>query len=287
MLVQRWACQNHVIFSARPTAGSDMRSIHQIGGSQPSRSGAAGSGGGVAASTWSSAAARPPAFSASTCPGAGPKVARRRRWAIAARSSAMRSMYRREPAIFCTRLGKSFRSASNCPVTAVAVIAWRRVHRRLRAPAPRHRPAGDRASGSTRSTPSSTSAARARARYLLARLMERAREQGVGVPAMVTTDYINTIPPEQEPWFPGDEVARAPHPRVHPLERDGDGRPRRTTASTASAATSRRSRRRPRSTTSASTTSSAARATAAPATRSSSRATPRRASTPARSSRAA
>ncbi len=45
-----------------------------------------------------------------------------------------------------------------------------------------------------------------RARYLLARLMERAREQGVGVPAMVTSDYINTIPPEQEPWFPGDEV---------------------------------------------------------------------------------
>ena len=46
---------------------------------------------------------------------------------------------------------------------------------------------------------------RSRARYLLARLMERARESGVGVPAMVTTDYINTIPPEQEPWFPGDE----------------------------------------------------------------------------------
>ena len=46
---------------------------------------------------------------------------------------------------------------------------------------------------------------RSRARYLLARLMERAREQGVGVPAMVTTDYINTIPTEQEPWFPGDE----------------------------------------------------------------------------------
>ena len=46
---------------------------------------------------------------------------------------------------------------------------------------------------------------RARARYLLARLMERAREQGVGVPAMVTTDYINTIPADEEPWFPGDE----------------------------------------------------------------------------------
>jgi pyruvate dehydrogenase E1 component len=47
---------------------------------------------------------------------------------------------------------------------------------------------------------------RSRARYLLARLMERAREQGVDVPAMVTTDYINTIPPDQEPWFPADEA---------------------------------------------------------------------------------
>src|SRR5680860_841022 len=46
---------------------------------------------------------------------------------------------------------------------------------------------------------------RPRAHYLLARLMERARDQGVGVPAMVTTDYINTIPPTEEPWFPGDE----------------------------------------------------------------------------------
>jgi pyruvate dehydrogenase E1 component len=46
---------------------------------------------------------------------------------------------------------------------------------------------------------------RSRAYYLLARLMERAREKGVGVPAMVQTDYINTIPAEQEPWFPGDE----------------------------------------------------------------------------------
>jgi pyruvate dehydrogenase E1 component len=46
---------------------------------------------------------------------------------------------------------------------------------------------------------------KARAHYLLARLMERARVKGVGVPAMVSTDYINTIPAEQEPWFPGDE----------------------------------------------------------------------------------
>ena len=46
---------------------------------------------------------------------------------------------------------------------------------------------------------------RSRAYYVLARLMERAREKGVGIPAMVQTDYINSIAPEQEPWFPGDE----------------------------------------------------------------------------------
>src|SRR6202051_1075576 len=49
---------------------------------------------------------------------------------------------------------------------------------------------------------------RNRARYLLMRLLERAREQGVGFPATVSTPYINTIPPELEPWFPGDEDAK-------------------------------------------------------------------------------
>ncbi|MQA81354.1 MAG: pyruvate dehydrogenase (acetyl-transferring), homodimeric type [Streptosporangiales bacterium] len=46
---------------------------------------------------------------------------------------------------------------------------------------------------------------RTRARYLMLRLLERARERQVGVPALRSTDYINTIPPEREPWFPGDE----------------------------------------------------------------------------------
>ncbi len=46
---------------------------------------------------------------------------------------------------------------------------------------------------------------RDRARYVMLRLLERAREQAVGVPALRSTDYINTIPPEREPWFPGDE----------------------------------------------------------------------------------
>jgi pyruvate dehydrogenase E1 component len=48
---------------------------------------------------------------------------------------------------------------------------------------------------------------RSRARYMMLRLLERAREQNVGVPALRSTDYINTIPPEREPWFPGDEEA--------------------------------------------------------------------------------
>ena len=46
---------------------------------------------------------------------------------------------------------------------------------------------------------------RDRARYIMLRLLERAREKQVGVPALRSTDYLNTIPPEREPWFPGDE----------------------------------------------------------------------------------
>ncbi len=48
---------------------------------------------------------------------------------------------------------------------------------------------------------------RDRARYVMLRLLERARETQVGVPALRSTDYINSIPPEREPWFPGDEEA--------------------------------------------------------------------------------
>ena len=44
-----------------------------------------------------------------------------------------------------------------------------------------------------------------RARFLMARLIEYARSRNIGVPASVSTPYINTIPPEQEAWFPGDE----------------------------------------------------------------------------------
>jgi pyruvate dehydrogenase E1 component len=44
-----------------------------------------------------------------------------------------------------------------------------------------------------------------RARFLLMKLLERARANQVGFPATVSTPYVNTIPPDQEPWFPGDE----------------------------------------------------------------------------------
>jgi pyruvate dehydrogenase E1 component len=44
-----------------------------------------------------------------------------------------------------------------------------------------------------------------RARYLMLRLLERAGEQRVAIPALTSTDYVNTIPTELEPWFPGDE----------------------------------------------------------------------------------
>ena len=44
-----------------------------------------------------------------------------------------------------------------------------------------------------------------RARFVIGKLVERARKLNVGVPPLVSTPYINTIPPEEEPWFPGDE----------------------------------------------------------------------------------
>ena len=44
-----------------------------------------------------------------------------------------------------------------------------------------------------------------RARYLLTSLLDRARESQVSFPATVSTPYVNTIPREAEPWFPGDE----------------------------------------------------------------------------------
>ena len=44
-----------------------------------------------------------------------------------------------------------------------------------------------------------------RARFLVRAMLERAREMQVGYPATVSTPYVNTIPAEEQAWFPGDE----------------------------------------------------------------------------------
>jgi len=73
---------------------------------------------------------------------------------------------------------------------------------------------------------------RTRARYIMLKLLERARELQVGVPSLTATDYINTIGPEQEPWFPGDEDVEREYRRylrwnaaiiVHRAQRPGVG----------------------------------------------------------------
>jgi pyruvate dehydrogenase E1 component len=46
---------------------------------------------------------------------------------------------------------------------------------------------------------------RERADFLLRRVLKRARQLQVGLPGLVQSRYINTISPEQEPPFPGDE----------------------------------------------------------------------------------
>ncbi len=44
-----------------------------------------------------------------------------------------------------------------------------------------------------------------RARFVMYKLLKRARQRHVGLPPLTQTRYINTISPEQEPPFPGDE----------------------------------------------------------------------------------
>src|SRR3954453_22897073 len=46
---------------------------------------------------------------------------------------------------------------------------------------------------------------RTRGQVLMLNVKGRAHALQVPFPATISTPYINTIPPEQEPWFPGDE----------------------------------------------------------------------------------
>jgi len=48
-----------------------------------------------------------------------------------------------------------------------------------------------------------------RASYVLRRMLAEARRLQIGVPPMVSTHYVNTIAPEDEPPFPGDEEMEA------------------------------------------------------------------------------
>ncbi|MEI7592005.1 MAG: pyruvate dehydrogenase (acetyl-transferring), homodimeric type [Actinomycetes bacterium] len=43
-----------------------------------------------------------------------------------------------------------------------------------------------------------------RARFLMSKLLERAHQRHIGTPAEVSTPYLNTIPTDEQPWFPGD-----------------------------------------------------------------------------------
>ena len=124
-----------------------------------------------------------------------------------------------------------------------------------------------------------------RARYVIGKLLARAKHLQIGIPPMVR-------PPSSTPSRPrrsrGSPVTRrwsgASAGSCAGTRRSWSPGPTRST--TASAATSPPMRPRPPSTRSASTTSSGARTTARRATRSTTRATPRRGSTRAPTSRA-
>ncbi|HSN43189.1 MAG TPA: pyruvate dehydrogenase (acetyl-transferring), homodimeric type [Propionibacteriaceae bacterium] len=73
---------------------------------------------------------------------------------------------------------------------------------------------------------------RNRARFVLLKLLERARERQVGVPSLTSTDYVNTIPDTMEPDYPGDETLERGYRRllrwnaavmVHRAQRPGVG----------------------------------------------------------------
>jgi pyruvate dehydrogenase E1 component len=113
-----------------------------------------------------------------------------------------------------------------------------------------------------------------RGREIMLSLLNKSHELQLNVPQVPVTDYINTIAPENEPEFPGDEELERRYRRwirwnaaitVHRAQRPGIGVGGHISTP-----------RRRRSTRSASTTSSGASTTRPAATRSSSRATPPR-----------
>ncbi|RJN31095.1 pyruvate dehydrogenase (acetyl-transferring), homodimeric type [Nesterenkonia natronophila] len=53
-----------------------------------------------------------------------------------------------------------------------------------------------------------------RAEYIIRALLQRAGAKSIGVPMVTTTDYVNTIPVDQEPEFPGDEEMERKYRRL-------------------------------------------------------------------------
>ena len=49
-----------------------------------------------------------------------------------------------------------------------------------------------------------------RAQFIVRSLMQRAGQKSITVPMVTTTDYVNTIPVDQEPEYPGDEQTERP-----------------------------------------------------------------------------
>ncbi len=53
-----------------------------------------------------------------------------------------------------------------------------------------------------------------RARFVILKLLEHARARRLGVPSLVSTDYVNTIPADREPAYPGDETLERGYRRL-------------------------------------------------------------------------
>jgi pyruvate dehydrogenase complex dehydrogenase (E1) component len=62
-----------------------------------------------------------------------------------------------------------------------------------------------------------------RAHFLLEQLIAMGHQTGINMPYSANTEYINTIPADQQPVTPGDYEMEQKHPRLCALECDGHG----------------------------------------------------------------
>ncbi len=67
-----------------------------------------------------------------------------------------------------------------------------------------------------------------RAPFFVDNLVDRLHKAGIEVPPIVSTPYVNTIPVEEQPAYPGDLENGAADQELYPLERHGHGRERQS-----------------------------------------------------------